>query len=123
VLREYGLPSGVVARFVDELRDEGYALLQSPPGLALDPWIAELLEQVSTEWVEVPEGFGAERSIGDLALRKRTGASVLAVARGGVNTPNPGPEFALRAGDRLLVFGGGDAIARLRGLLAGAASS
>jgi CPA2 family monovalent cation:H+ antiporter-2 len=118
VLREYGLPSGVVARFVDELRDEGYALLQSPPGLALDPWIAELLEQVSTEWVEVPEGFLPERSIGELALRKRTGASVLAVERGGVNTPNPGPEFALRAGDRLLVFGGGEAIARLRGLLA-----
>jgi CPA2 family monovalent cation:H+ antiporter-2 len=123
VLREYGLPSGVVARFVEELRDEGYALLQSPPGLALDPWIAELLEQVSTEWVEVPEGFVPERSIGELALRKRTGASVLAVERGGVNTPNPGPEFALRAGDRLLVFGGGDAIARLRGLLAGTTPS
>jgi CPA2 family monovalent cation:H+ antiporter-2 len=118
VLREYGLPSGVVARFVDELRDEGYALLQAPPGLALDPWIAELLEQVSTEWVEVPEGFAEGRSIGDLALRKRTGASVLAVERGGVNTPNPGPEFVLRAGDQLLVFGGGEAIGRLRALLA-----
>jgi CPA2 family monovalent cation:H+ antiporter-2 len=122
VLREYGLPSGVVARFVDELRDEGYALLQAPPGVALDPWLAELLEQVSTEWVEVPEGFAPERSIGDLALRKRTGASVLAVERGGVNTPNPGPEFVLQAGDRLLVFGGGEAIARLRGLLASPAA-
>jgi len=118
VLREFGLPSGVVARFVDELRDEGYALLQAPPGVALDPWIAELLEQVSTEWVEVPEGFAPERSIGELALRKRTGASVLAVERGGVNTPNPGPELVLRARDRLLVFGGGEAIGRLRELLA-----
>jgi Trk K+ transport system NAD-binding subunit len=43
---------------------------------------------------------------------------VLAVERGGVNTPNPGPEFRLRARDRLLVFGGGDAIERLRELLA-----
>jgi TrkA domain protein len=90
--------------------------------VALDPWIAELLEQVSTEWVEVPEGFAPECSIGDLALRKRTGASVLAVERGGVNTPNPGPEFVLRAGDRLLVFGGGEGIARMRGLLAGPAT-
>ena len=60
----------------------------------------------------------ANHHIGELALRKRTGASVLAVERSGVNTPNPGPDFALRAGDRLLVFGGGDAIARLRALLA-----
>ena len=41
-----------------------------------------------------------------------------AVERDGVNTPNPGPEFVLRAGDRLLVFGGGEAIGRLRALLA-----
>jgi len=118
VLREFGLPSGAVASFVEELRDEGYALLQAPPSLALDPWLAELLEQVSTEWVELPESFAPEQRIGALALRRRTGASVLAVERGGVNTPNPGPDFPLRAGDRLLVFGGSQAIARLRDLLA-----
>jgi CPA2 family monovalent cation:H+ antiporter-2 len=120
VLREFGLPSGAVARFVDELRDEGYALLQAPPGIALDPWLAELLEQVTTEWVEVPEGFAPDQSIGALALRTRTGASVLAVERGGVNTPNPDPAFTLRPGDRLLVFGGSEALARVRALLAGA---
>jgi len=122
VLREFGLPSGAVERFVEELRDEGYALLQAPPGLALDPWLAELLEQVTTEWVEVPGGFIRERSIGELALRTRTGASVLAVERGGFTTPNPGPEFVLRAGDRLLVFGGSEAMARARALLADAES-
>jgi CPA2 family monovalent cation:H+ antiporter-2 len=119
VLRALGLPSGAVASFVEELRDEGYALLQTPPGVALDPWLVELLEQVSTEWVEVPRGFAPERSIGSLGLRKITGASVLAVERGGVHMPNPGPEQGLRAGDRLLVFGGSEAIARLRTLLAG----
>ena len=117
VLRALGLPSGAVASFVEELRDEGYALLQTPPGVALDPWLVELLEQVSSEWVEVPRGFAPERSIGSLGLRKITGASVLAVERGGVHTPNPGPEQGLRAGDRLLVFGGSEAIARLRTLL------
>jgi TrkA domain protein len=69
--------------------------------------------------VEVPRGFAPERSIGSLGLRKATGASVLAVERGGVHAPNPGPEQVLRAGDRLLVFGGSEAIARLRALLAG----
>jgi CPA2 family monovalent cation:H+ antiporter-2 len=117
VLREFGLPGSAVASLSEELRDEGYALLQTPPGVALDPWLAELLEQVATEWVEVPPGFAAGQTIGSLALRTRTGASVLAVERSGVNTPNPGPELGLGAGDRLLVFGGSEAIARLRVLL------
>ncbi len=116
-LRVFGIPGGAIERFVGELRDEGYELLRAPAALALDPWLLELLEQVSTEWVEVPEAFGGEPTLVDLAFRKRTGASVLAVDRGGVTTPNPPPSTALRPGDRLLVFGGTDAISRARELL------
>ena len=118
VLREFGLASGAVAGFVEELRGEGYALLQTPPGVALDPWLAELLQRVATEWIEVPPGFVAGQSIASLALRGRTGASVLAVERGGVTTPNPAPSHSIEAGDRLLVFGGNPEIARVRELLA-----
>jgi CPA2 family monovalent cation:H+ antiporter-2 len=118
VLREFGLASGTVATFVDELRDEGYALLQTPPGVALDPWLAELLQQVTTEWVEVPAGFPHAQTLGGLALRTRTGASVLAVERAGITLPNPPAGHALAAGDRLLVFGGNAEIARVRALLA-----
>jgi CPA2 family monovalent cation:H+ antiporter-2 len=119
VLRTLGLPSGAVASFVEELRDEGYALLQTPPGLALDPWLVELLDQVSSEWLEVPPDFAPKRDIGSLRLRTLTGASVLAVERDGIHVPNPGPETVLSPGDRLLVFGGSEAIERLRELLAG----
>ncbi len=122
VLREFGLASGAVAAFVEELRDEGYALLQTPPGVALDPWLAELLQQVATEWVEVPAGFPPARTLRGLALRRRTGASVLAVERGAVTTPNPSADHGLQAGDRLLVFGGAPEIARVRELLAGESS-
>jgi K+:H+ antiporter len=118
VLRDFGLASGAVASFVEELRDEGYALLQTPPGVALDPWLAELLQRVSTEWVEVPSSFGSGQTLGSLALRARTGASVLAIARGGVHTPNPAAEHPVLAGDRLLVFGGTPEISRVRELLA-----
>jgi len=121
VLREFGVASGAVSAVVDELRDEGYALLQTPTGVALDPWLAELLQQVSTEWVEVPAGFPPGHTLRQLALRSRTGASVLAVERAAVTLPNPAADQALAAGDRLLVFGGNPEIARLRELLAEAA--
>jgi CPA2 family monovalent cation:H+ antiporter-2 len=121
VLREFGVASGAVSAFVDELRDEGYALLQTPTGVALDPWLAELLQQVATEWVEVPAGFPTGQTLRQLALRSRTGASVLALERAGVTLPNPPADQALAAGDRLLVFGGNPELARLRELLAEAA--
>jgi CPA2 family monovalent cation:H+ antiporter-2 len=122
VLREFGLASSAVAEFVEELRDEGYALLQTPPGVALDPWLAELLEQVATEWIDVPAGLPRGHTIGSLALRARTGASVLAVERGGVRTANPAADHAIEPGDRLLVFGGAGEIGRVRELLAASAA-
>jgi CPA2 family monovalent cation:H+ antiporter-2 len=118
VLREFGLASSAVSAFVDELRDEGYALLQTPPGVALDPWLAELLQQVATEWIDVPAGFPGGRTLAGLGLRARTGASVLAVERAGRTTPNPPPDHGLEAGDRLLVFGGAAEFGRMRELLA-----
>lgn len=115
VLRVFGVPSGAVANFAEEMRDEGYALLQSPSALQLDPWLVELLEQVTTEWVDVTSTTAAA-SLLDLDLRARTGASVLAVDRAGATTPNPPPAFALEVGDRVLLFGGPAALTRAREL-------
>ena len=114
VLQTFSIPDGAVARFSQELRDEGYALLQAPPALGLDPWLAELLERVDTAWIEVPEGWPGDRSLVQLDWRARTGASVLAIDRGGMTLPNPEPEMVLRAGDRVLVFGGSEAVERAR---------
>ncbi len=117
VLREFSIPDGAISRFGEELREEGYALLQAPAALGLDPWLAELLEQVDTEWIEVPAGAASGRSLAEIDWRARTGGSVLAIDRGGVTVPNPGPEMVLHAGDRVLVFGGSEAIARAREIL------
>jgi CPA2 family monovalent cation:H+ antiporter-2 len=116
-LRIFGIAEGAIERFTGELRDEGYEMLRAPAALALDPWLTELLERVSTEWLEVPESFEGEASLADLEFRARTGASILAVDRGGTTSANPPPSFAIRAGDRLLVFGGSETVARTRNLL------
>jgi len=116
-LRIFGIAEGAIERFTSELRDEGYEMLRTPTALALDPWLTELLERVSTEWLEVPASFEGGASLADLEFRARTGASILAVDRGGATSPNPPPSFAIRAGDRLLVFGGSEKLARARDLL------
>jgi len=116
-LRIFGIAEGAIERFTGELRDEGYEMLRAPTALVFDPWLTELLERVSTEWLEVPESFEGEASLADLEFRVRTGASILAVDRGGTTSANPPPSFAIRAGDRLLVFGGSETLARTRDLL------
>lgn len=45
VLGEFNLDEDAVAQFGDVLRGEGYALLQAPPALGLDPWLTELLRK------------------------------------------------------------------------------
>ena len=45
------------------------------------------------------------RTLGDTALRTRTGASVVAVMRAGQVHPSPAPEFTLTAGDLLVTVG------------------
>jgi len=122
VLRLCAVAEGSVARFTRELREEGYEALRAPPGLALDPWLAELLVELAPEWVEVPAGFPGEASLADLAIRARSGATVLAVERDGVAEPNPSPAYRIRVGDRLLALGAPAAVQRLRELLAGAGS-
>jgi len=121
-LRVFGTPAGAIERFTGELRREGYEMLRAPPALVLDPWLAELLERVGTEWLEVPESFAGEASLEDLEFRARTGANILAVDRGGETTANPPPSYPIRAGDRLLVFGGAEMVTRARDLLGIAAS-
>ncbi len=47
----------------------------------------------------------AGKMIAELALRTRTGASIVGIDRAGVNIINPGPDEELQAGDVLLLLG------------------
>ena len=48
---------------------------------------------------------GAGRPLGEMDVRGATGATILAVVRGGNAVPNPPAEFVLAAGDQLLALG------------------
>ena len=71
--------------------------------------LSRLREQVAglaTEGVPIQPGspyVGA--TLGDTAIRSRTGASVVAVLRGDEMVASPTPDFRFQAGDRLIVVG------------------
>jgi TrkA domain protein len=61
----------------------------------------------------------AGRAMGETTARIRTRASVVAIIRGGVVAPSPGPEFALRSGDLLVTVGTAEEVGNVARILAG----
>jgi TrkA domain protein len=54
---------------------------------------------------QLPVTAFASHSLGETALRTRTGASVVAVVRSGNAHPSPGPDFLFENGDLAVVVG------------------
>ncbi len=85
--------------------------------------LIDLPEQVAglvVEWLPLPAGSPyAGRLLGDTRARTRTGASVVALVRGGDVEPSPGPEHDLLAGDTLVIVGTPHGVQALADLLDG----
>lgn len=97
-------PSGAIAFEDDEARQIGAII----GGSYYKPKILEDLEVnlqgIAIEWFRVgPQAPARGKTIGELQIRKRTGASVIDIIRGGQSLPNPGPETVLEEGDTLVV--------------------
>lgn len=116
-LEHFGVSADSIGRFLTELRSEGYEFVRSTD-LIVDPWLTELLLEVGTQWVEVPEAIHGGTSLFDLDVRARTGATIVAIERDGTTMPNPDASYRICGGDRLLTVGVPEAIERLNELLA-----
>jgi CPA2 family monovalent cation:H+ antiporter-2 len=80
---------------------------------------APLLADADLLTVEIAAGApAAGRLIRELALRTRTGASIVALERGPQRQVNPGPDEELLAGDRILLLGTTEHLAAARPLFA-----
>jgi CPA2 family monovalent cation:H+ antiporter-2 len=106
-LLRLGIGAGDVQRFSDRVRRELYAPLTSDgDGNKVLYGLRRASEMIETDWVEVPEDCPlANRKIGELDIRAKTGASVVAVVRDEDVSANPGPGFELVPGDLLAVLG------------------
>ncbi|MBX5477462.1 MAG: cation:proton antiporter [Pyrinomonas methylaliphatogenes] len=114
VLREYGVARHEIQQHVNEIRREGYQMLRSPSLPVIEAGeLAEALSSAATETILIEEGSPAVgKSLGELDLRRTTGATVIAAIRDGQTEINPGPEYAVNVGDVLVLLGNPWQIAR-----------
>jgi TrkA domain protein len=73
---------------------------------------ATRVAEQAIEWVEIASGRLVGQRLGDLAVPQQ--AHILAISRGGVLLPNPGPETRLEAGDTLVLAGTRQAVDALK---------
>lgn len=102
---------------------ESAALVELFGGTKITERLSDLKHDVqglAIEWVTVRDDSPlAGKSIGDGQIRTRTSASVVAVLRGEVSIPGPGPDFVFSAGDIALVTGTYEGVAAASRLIAG----
>ncbi len=118
VMATYGAGPGAIHREKAAMRQEQYTPLRDAAEPKAVPTLAQLLAHAELDYVTIPEGSSAAgRTLHDLDLRRRSGATVLSVKRGGRATPNPPGDAALGAGDELALFGAADQIEAARAIL------
>lgn len=79
-------------------------------GLSYKPKALETVElaldDLLIEWYKVEKSdISTNKSIGELEVRQRTGASIIAAIKDGDTTINPGPDYIITQGTTLVVAG------------------
>ncbi|MDD1707829.1 MAG: cation:proton antiporter [Methanoregulaceae archaeon] len=110
VLKKYLTPEPTIDQYMKEVRADTYQMLRSPsessstisdlrmnlPNLAIKTLIVE------------PGSPVAERTLGDLEIRKQYAVTVIAIRRGQDVVENPSSEENLKPGDEVVVIGAPD---------------
>ena len=122
-LLRLGFPLREVHRYADAVRRENYdvAVTTEQEHRAL-AGLLEAAQGVEITWLPVTGGL-AGRTLAQVNLRARTGASVVAVHRDGAVVPAPAPETRLRSGDRVALIGAPEHLEAAESLLRGPAEA
>ncbi len=107
VLHEYHVPGNVIANQIQLVRFGGYKMLR---GVSLDQEnlgrVAALFAGATVDNILIePDSPAANRTLRDLDIRKKSGATVIAIARNGVATTNPEPDFMVQPDDIVVLLG------------------
>jgi CPA2 family monovalent cation:H+ antiporter-2 len=124
VAQEFEASFAVIERVTREARAPRPARAAMRARLGLEPALgraggAELPAGLAVQSVPVPEAaWAAGRTLAETELRRRTGATLVAVSRGVATAVHPSPADRLEAGDVLCLVGDDRQIASARELLA-----
>jgi CPA2 family monovalent cation:H+ antiporter-2 len=106
VLDKYHIPQNIIDAQVKVLRGECYGLLRGTCEIIKPSVerIADFLSAGTAETFYVVKGsWPAGKTLRTIDLRKKTGATMIAVVRGEESFASPGAEFAIEAGDTLVL--------------------
>lgn len=108
VLGEYRIPTNIIQNQIGIIRYEGYAMLR---GLSLPK--ERLMElsnifatSITATFLVTENSAPANKTIGELDLRKKTGAIIIAIVRGGAASTVLSADFKILPGDVLVLLGG-----------------
>ena len=99
LMNRLGVHPSKIDRTVLEIRQQHYGALRGSPPPVIETDAAVRLFETRAGSVS------NEISIGELQVRSKSGATIVAVERDGKVTTNPRPDFVLRDGDRIHLIG------------------
>jgi CPA2 family monovalent cation:H+ antiporter-2 len=120
-LLSLGFPLREVHEYTEAVRRDHYDInLTSQEEHQTLHHLLHAIEGIEISWVEMsPSSDLLGQSLADANIRSRTGASVVAMIRGGHLTPNPKSITIFESGDRIGVIGEQDQIEAARNLISG----
>lgn len=106
VLAEYDLPRNVIEAYVETIRREGAAMMHRPmlPPASLERLRQLLAGNIVDNFLLLENSPAVGKSLAQLDLRNKTGASVIAIVRDHQTLTNPAADFVLAANDLLVVM-------------------
>jgi CPA2 family monovalent cation:H+ antiporter-2 len=107
VLHQFQVPRNLILELIERIREGSYEVLRKVelPVNTL-PEKCEVISEIDTETYLVNNRSNASgRSIKDLRIRTKTGATVIAVKRGSEIIPSPELEFVFTPGDIVYLIG------------------
>jgi CPA2 family monovalent cation:H+ antiporter-2 len=113
------VPATVIQGYTDTIRHELYRPLQdSRINNRLTAQLRNARDLLELTWFELSrESPALGRSIGDLHIRRTTGATIVGILRLDELIPNPDADFVFKAGDMIAAIGNNDNRAALKKLL------
>jgi CPA2 family monovalent cation:H+ antiporter-2 len=114
VLHRYGTTRNVIEQQIAKIREQGYEMLRSPASPPVPINVTQIgLDGASTETVTLGDTSPViGKNLGELDVRGLSGATVIAVIRGGETKISPGANFKLASGDTVVLLGSPKKIGR-----------